>query len=164
MKYLLEPATDLLADQICEIWEAGWHEAHAKIVPASLRALRNTKSFYQRALENVDGTRVAIGNRAVFGFCMVKEDELYQMFVSPASRGSGVARALIDDTERRILTNQHNTAWLACAVGNERAARFYEKSGWVNVGKKFVDLDTSTGKFPLEVWRFEKNLRLRNGS
>lgn len=53
------------------------------------------------------------------------------------------AAALIGDAEARLAERGVETAWLACAIGNHRAARFYEKSA---------------GIFPLEVWRYEKRL------
>jgi ribosomal protein S18 acetylase RimI-like enzyme len=92
------------------------------------------------------------------GFCIVRGDELYQLFVSAPSRGSGVAAALIADAEARLSENGVATAWLACAIGNARAARFYEKSGWRRVGTVVDHLETSEGTFPLEVWRYEKSL------
>jgi hypothetical protein len=49
-------------------------------------------------------------------------------------------------------------AWLACAIGNARAARFYEKSGWAMARVETVPTETSEGLFPLEVWRYEKRL------
>ena len=50
----------------------------------------------------------------------------------------------------------YDTAWLACAIGNDRAARFYEKSGW-HIARTFVsELPVPDGIFPLEVWRYEK--------
>jgi RimJ/RimL family protein N-acetyltransferase len=60
---------------------------------------------------------------------------------SPNARASGV-----------------ETGWLSCAIGNHRAARFYEKSGWRRVGVVIYQAETSTGPFPLEVWRYEKRL------
>jgi hypothetical protein len=42
-------------------------------------------------------------------------------------------------------------------VGNERAARFYEKRGWSR-GTLTSQLDTPEGVFPLDVWRYEKPL------
>ncbi|MDX8354320.1 GNAT family N-acetyltransferase [Cognatiyoonia sp. IB215182] len=158
MKHFVGSATETHIEQIFSIWEAGWHEAHAEIVPPSLRDLRTRASFKERALQNVADTYVAVGDDVVLGFCMVKENEVYQMYVSQHARGLGVAQSLMSEAESRIHSNGHHTAWLACAVGNERAARFYEKSGWVNAGKQVVDLDTSAGTFPLEVWRFEKSL------
>lgn len=158
MDFTLEFPTRDQAGQICLIWEAGWHEAHADIVPSDLRDLRTKDSFFDRTLENLANTRIASEGSNVLGFCMVKENELYQMYVSRLARGSGVAQALMHDTESRISAAGHTTAWLACAIGNERARRFYEKSGWINAGHKVVDLDTRDGTFALEVWRFEKQL------
>lgn len=162
MDFSLEIATDKHAEQICTIWESGWHEAHSEIVPQRLCELRTTKSFSQRTADNLGNTHVAVGKALVLGFCMVREDELYQMYVSPKARGTGVAQALMSDAENRIRVNGHDMAWLACAVGNDRAARFYEKSGWINGGPEVVDLDTSTGAFALEVWRFERSLNQSN--
>jgi len=50
------------------------------------------------------------------------------------------------------------TAWLACAIGNERAARFYEKHAWRRVGTVMHQPDDSGG-IEFEVWRYEKRLR-----
>ncbi len=158
MGYALEFPTEGHVGQISTIWEAGWHEAHAEIVPSSLCELRTTSSFIDRAHENLALTRIAREGPNVLGFCIVRENELYQMYVSRRARGSGVAQALIADAENRIGAAGHNLAWLACAIGNERAGRFYEKSGWINTGQDVVDLDTSEGAFPLEIWRFEKRL------
>src|SRR5690606_22532903 len=93
------------------------------------------------------------------GFCMIKDDELYQLFVSASARGSGVAAALLADGEARLAANGIEAAWLACAIGNERAAKFYEKNGWRRVGTMINELETPDGLFPLEVWRYEKELR-----
>jgi GNAT superfamily N-acetyltransferase len=92
------------------------------------------------------------------GFCIVKDDELYQLFVAAQARGSGVAAALIADAEARLSDGGVEIAWLACAIGNERAARFYEKCGWRRAGIVVNNLDTPNGTFPLEVWRYEKCL------
>ena len=81
------------------------------------------------------------------------------MFVSAEARGKGVAQALIADAEKVLAKSGIETAWLACAIGNERAARFYEKSGW-RLARNFVsELGTPDGIFELEVWRYEKSLR-----
>ena len=88
----------------------------------------------------------------------MQKDELYQLFVAAEARGSGVATALITDAEARLAAAGVETAWLACAIGNERAARFYENRGWRRAGTMINPLDTPDGVLPLEVWRYEKRL------
>ncbi len=78
--------------------------------------------------------------------------------MSPEARGSGVAAVPIADAEARFAERGVETAWLACAIANHRAARFYEKSGWRLAGMVVNPAETSSGPFPLEVWRYEKRL------
>ena len=92
------------------------------------------------------------------GFCIVKDDELYQLYVSEVARGLGVAAVLLVDAETRLTAIGIETAWLSCAIGNERASKFYEKNGWRRTGTMTSQLDTPDGFFPLEVWRYEKDL------
>ena len=91
---------------------------------------------------------------------MLKGDELDQLYVAAEARGAGAATALINDAEARLASNGVETAWLACAIGNERAARFYEKSGWRRTESFVSHLDTINGPFDLEVWRYEKRVAL----
>lgn len=153
-------AEDRELDQLATLWHAGWHEAHAQIVPADLTRLRTLESFRSRLRAAFPDIRVAGQPGAPVGFCIVKGDELYQLFVAPASRGSGVAAALVADAEARLRESGVETAWLACAIGNERAARFYEKCGWHRVGTIANVVETAEGPFPLDVWRYEKSLTL----
>ena len=88
----------------------------------------------------------------------MKGDELYQLFVAAHARGSGAAVALIRDAETRLAESGVETAWLACAIGNDRAARFYEKNGWHRAETMINLAETSSGVFSLEVWRYEKSL------
>jgi hypothetical protein len=62
------------------------------------------------------------------------------------------------DAEARLVQAGVETAWLACAIGNARAARFYEKSGWTMARIENVPTETAEGLFPLEVWRYEKRV------
>ena len=145
-------------DALATLWYDGWQDAHAPIMPAQLAQYATRERFRERLLAALSGVRVAgqVGRPA--GFCITRNDELYQLYVSAAARGSGVAALLLADGERRLAIRGVKTAWLACAMGNERAARFYEKHGWRRIGNMINKLDTPDGVFPLEVWRYEKPL------
>jgi GNAT superfamily N-acetyltransferase len=145
-------------DRLARIWYDAWQDAHARILPAELARVRTLESFRERLRPALDHVRVAELSGDAVGFCMVKDDELYQLFVTAAARGSGVAAALVADAEARLAAAGIATAWLACAIGNERAARFYEKCGWQRTGTVINPLDTPAGIFRLEVWRYEKQL------
>jgi len=145
-------------EQLANLWHEGWHDAHASIVPAELAKFRTLESFRERLLEALPDIRVVGPPDAPVGFCIVKDAEVYQLYVSAGSRRSGVASALIANAEARLAASGVKTAWLACAIGNERAARFYEKHGWSRVGTMVNRLDPSSGQSLLEVWRYEKSL------
>ncbi len=146
-------------DRLARLWYDGWQDGHAKVVPAQLKRLRTLESFAERLRTGLASVRVAGPVGAPVGFVMVKEDELYQLYVSAAARGSGTAAALLDDGEASLAKAGVRIGWLACAIGNDRAARFYEKRGWQRAGTMINRLDTPEGEFHLEVWRYEKPLR-----
>lgn len=147
---------------LAKIWYDGWNDAHAQIVPAELKRIRTPESFVERMRAALATVRVAGPPGAPVGFHMLKNDELYQLYVSAHSRGLGVAAALIADAEARLAHAGIETAWLACAIGNDRAARFYEKSGWRRVGNMINPLETPNGVLNLEVWRYEKPVGLHD--
>ncbi len=151
-------AEEVEIDHLAKLWFDGWRDAHAQIVPAELTRLRTLESFGTRLRADLRNIRVVGPFGAPVGFCIVKGDELYQLFVSATARGSGVAGALIADAEARLSEAGVKTAWLACAIGNERAARFYERRGWRLVRTMVNPLETANGTFLLEVWRYEKSL------
>lgn len=143
---------------LAHLWYDGWQDAHAAILPEALTRVRTFESFWERMAAGLDEVRVVGPVGAPLGFYMLKSDELYQLYVSAQARGAGVAAALIADAERRLRERGTDTAWLGCAIGNERAARFYEKSGWHRVGTFLSRLETIEGPFELTVWRYEKRL------
>jgi GNAT superfamily N-acetyltransferase len=145
-------------DALAKIWYDAWQDGHAEILPAELARMRTLESFRERLEAALPRVRVAGPIGTPLGFCIVTRDELDQLFVSAQARGTGVAAALLADGEDRLSKSGVKTAWLACAIGNDRAARFYEKSGWHRVGIMVHHPETPDGNFELEVWRYEKPL------
>ncbi len=145
-------------DHLAALWYDGWQDAHAQIVPAELVRYRTLDSFKQRLCAALSEVRVVGPIREPVGLCLTRDDELNQLYVAAKARGSGLAARLLADGEARIRARSVKTAWLACAIGNERAARFYEKNGWHRAGNVVIHLEIPGGMFPLEVWRYEKAL------
>jgi ribosomal protein S18 acetylase RimI-like enzyme len=157
--FVVRTAAPSEMDALAQLWFDGWQDAHAAIVPAELARLRTLESFRERLVAAMPRIRVVGSKGAPLGFSMIKDDELYQLYVAAGARGSGVAKALIGEVEQRLASEGLPLVWLACAIGNERAARFYEKCGWRRAGTIVSELETKEGPFPLEVWRYEKALR-----
>ena len=147
-------------DHLARLWFDGWLDAHAAIVPEELKRLRTLDSFRARLRVGLPDVRVVGPSGSPIAFYMLKDDELYQFYVAAGARGTGVAASLIADAELTLARRGIDVAWLACAIGNDRAARFYEKCGWHRAGTMLNQLDTSNGVFELEVWRYEKPLKL----
>jgi GNAT superfamily N-acetyltransferase len=154
-------AEEVDVDHLVKLWHDGWQDAHATILPVELARFRTVESFRERLRDALADVRVVGPVGAPVGFHMLRGDELYQLYVSADARGTGVAAALIADAEARLAGRGADAAWLSCAIGNDRAARFYEKSGWRRVGTMIDHSVTDTGTFPIETWRYEKSLRPR---
>jgi ribosomal protein S18 acetylase RimI-like enzyme len=135
----LRPATPEDAEAVAAIWSAGWVDGHLGNVPDELVAVRTPESFATRAPQRVGDTTVAEVDGVVVGFTMVHGDEVDQVYVAPAARGSGVAAALLDEAAQRIAAAGHARAWLAVVPGNARARRFYERQGWRDEGLFTLD-------------------------
>jgi GNAT superfamily N-acetyltransferase len=145
-------------ERLSTIWYDGWRDAHAELLPAELGQDRSKERLRERLADGLASVRVAGPVGAPLGFTWVKEDQLNQLYVAPEARGAGVAASLVADAESRMRDAGVRTAWLSCAIGNTRAARFYEKSGWQCVGTNVERLSMTTGEIDLEVWRYEKLL------
>ena len=142
---------------IAELWHVSWHDAHSHIVPKELTRIRTPESFTKRTQRHLSNLRVA-GDGGIDGLCITKGDELFQLYVSQISRGTGLAKMLLADAERRLSFHGISRAWLVCAIGNDRAAKFYNKCGWDLTQTIIDELEILDGTFSLKVWKFEKQL------
>lgn len=152
----IERATVDEVSQVASLWHRGWHQGHAAVAPPELVASRVLAEFHDRTARRIDRTWVIRVGGVLAGFCMLEEDEVYQFYVDAAFQGQGVAAALMAWVEEALAGR---LAWLACAVGNDRAARFYEKSGWERAGTEIYPVEAESGPSEVQIWRYEKDLR-----
>ena len=150
----VRPATPAHADAVARIWREGWRDGHLGHVPAALVEVRTPESFSQRAADRVADTTVAVFDGEVAGFTMVVGDEVEQVYVSRSHRGSGIATQLLDNAVRTIGDAGHAVAWLAVATGNDRARRFYQRSGWTDEGAFHYAASTDSGSTPVPCHRY----------
>ena len=155
---LVRTAEDGDLEPLARLWWAGWHDAHAAIAPADLTRLRTLDSFRDRMGPILPRVRTIGPPGAPIGLHYLKGGELNQFYLAAEARGSGVAGPLMADAEAQLAVRGVKTAWLDCAIGNLRAARFYEKSGWRQAAAMAIPTETSAGSYRLYVWRYEKSL------
>lgn len=62
--------------------------------------------------------------------------ELSKFYVMPGQHGRGIAQALMAATIDEAVSRGASSVWLGVNDQNERANRFYEKSGFAAVGTK----------------------------
>src|SRR5688572_3448823 len=129
----LRPAHRHDVDAIVAIWHAGWRDAHLGHVPAALLAERGVRDLRARVPVRLPTTTVALVGSQVAGFVVTHGDEIEQLYVDAAFRGSAVATALLDHGES-VVARESPRAWLAVVAGNARARRFYERRGWHDAG------------------------------
>lgn len=152
----LRRATADDAPEVARIWYRGWCDGHLGHVPQALVDVRPESSFSERALRHVPLTTVATVEGVIAGFVMVVRDEVEQVYVSSAFRGSGVAVALLAAAEQEVAAAGHEVAWLAVVAGNARARRFYERQGWVDEGLFEHRAPHEDGPVPVPAHRYVK--------
>ena len=119
----VRPATEAEIDHLARLWHEGWGDAHGKLAPEGLVRARTLELFHERLVAAPDDTRVIGPPGAPLGLCMIKEDELYQLYVARQARGTGAAAALIAEGEARLAARGFATVWLP-ARSAMIAARF----------------------------------------
>ena len=158
MTHVVRKAEEAETPALGRLWFHAWREAHEPYVPAELTRIRTLASFGERLRLFGDALRVIGPIGAPLGLCVVKDDELNQLFTAPEARGTGAAQALIADAEARVAAAGHTAIWLDVVIENARAIRFYEKTGWRRKSEQVVGLDTLDQPFDLKVLIMEKPL------
>lgn len=154
---ILRAAVPADSEAIAEVWHSGWRDGHIGHVPDALLPHRHLQDFRRRVPPRLADTTVATIAGDVVGFVTVIEDEVEQLYVATAARGTGVADLLMRHGEQ-VIARRFDTAWLSVAVGNARARRFYERSGWRDAEAIDYRAEIAGGAIPVPCRRYEKSV------
>jgi len=156
MTELIRPARADDAERIVDIWASGWRDGHLADAPPELLAHRTRDAFVPRVAAAIDRTRVAEVDGEIAGFTMVHGDEVDQVYVDAAHRGTGIAARMMRDAAEQVRAAGHPVPWLAVARGNARARRFYEREGWTDTGEFAYPAEIGDGEsLPVPCHRME---------
>ena len=161
MTPVLRPARADDTEQLAEVFHRGWHDGHRGHVPDGLTRRRTLEAFRERVELRIAGTdevTVAEVDGVVAGFVMVAGDEVEQVYVDRAFRGTGLAEVLLDEAERQVADAGHRSAWLAVVVGNARARSFYARRGWRDEGDLAYDVVALGEHFTSPCRRYVKDV------
>jgi putative acetyltransferase len=158
MRPVIRKAEPADLDAVTRIWHSGWIDGHLGHVPPELVAHRSREQFASRARKRLGTMWVAESDGQAVGFVVVKEDEVEQLFVDRAARGTGVAALLMRRAESDIRSAGHRRAWLAVVAGNQRARSFYSRLGWRDTGAMSYEAETETGPIVVPTHRYEIDL------
>jgi GNAT superfamily N-acetyltransferase len=158
---VIRAANESDVDDIARIWQEGWADGHAGHVPEELYRHRTPETYPPRVIERIGATWLAERDGAALGFVVVIGDEVEQVYVDAAARGTGVAALLLEHAEHVIAGSGHERAWLAVVSGNVRARAFYERAGWHDAGAFDYEAETASGFVLVPCRRYEKSLTVR---
>ena len=159
---LIRPATPADAHGIAVVHVLGWREAYRGLMPQAvlddLSIVDRTEGWRQILAarergEEPEGPRsralVAAdpGTDRILGWATYGEPresgphggELWGLYAHPGLWSRGVGHALLTAVEESLRADGARSAYLWVLEGNDRAATFYERHGWVEDGEVKVE-------------------------
>jgi GNAT superfamily N-acetyltransferase len=155
---LIRPATPDDARGIAVVHIRSWQAAYRGLMPqpvlddltvtGSEKRWRSNLQPHRRGDGPRSRTLVAEVDGRILGWASFgdpREDEiadageLWGIYAHPDAYGAGVGHALIAAVEQALQADGHPVAYLWVLDGNERAATFYERHGWLADGATKVE-------------------------
>ena len=136
----LQDRTPQQIQQLLAVWEASVRATHRFL---SEEEIGRIKSYVPQALGGVEHLAAAQdGDGTLLGFMGVAEGRLEMLFLSPAARGKGLGRQLL-----QYGIEQYGVTELTVNEQNPQAVGFYTHMGFVTY--KRTDHDEEGGPYPL---------------
>lgn len=131
------------ADAFHAMAVASWMDAYAKILPADVVA--EAPRMISRAMaQRFDKFMAAFDGDQALGYYSLGDDPgdqnyLWHLYVDPTAQGRGIGAILHAAALDEIRARGCAFAMLDYVAGNEKAARFYARQGWIETGREVSD-------------------------
>ncbi|MGB4135380.1 MAG: GNAT family N-acetyltransferase [Microbacterium sp.] len=151
---LIRPATSADAHGIAIVHVRSWQTAYHGLLPQAVLddlSVADREKGWARIVEDPDAasrTVVAEQDHRILGWAsfgrpreqeLPDAGELWGLYAHPDAWSTGVGHALIEVVEQELRDAGHRTGYLWVLDGNDRAASFYERHGWVADGATKVE-------------------------
>ena len=138
--YAVEERTNALLDQLTRVWEQSVKATHLFLSAAEIAEI---KPYLPKVLLEIPGLIIAENEDGFpVGFMGIENRKLEMLFISPAERGKGIGKRLIQYAIEMFSINE-----VTVNEQNPQAIGFYEHMGFV--GYKRTDLDEQGRAYPL---------------
>jgi len=81
--------------------------------------------------------------------------QLQKIYVCDRAKGSGVGRSLVEKVVEEARTDGADALWLSVHEANDRAVKFYARSGWRDVGADLFSIGSLQLDYRLIVFDLE---------
>ena len=138
--YAVEERTNVLLDQLTHVWEQSVKATHLFLSAAEIAEI---KPYLPKVLLEIPSLIIAENEDGFpVGFMGIENRKLEMLFISPAERGKGIGKRLIQYAIEMFSINE-----VTVNEQNPQAIGFYEHMGFV--GYKRTDLDEQGRAYPL---------------
>ncbi len=138
--YELQERTPQLLECLLIIWEVSVRATHHFLSDAEVKQI---KSYVPQALQSVSHLIVAVDAAdEPIGFMGTEQNRLEMLFLSPAERGKGIGKQLV-----QYGVQQYGIQTVTVNEQNPQAVGFYEHLGFVTYQR--TDHDEQGNPYPL---------------
>lgn len=138
--YELQERTPQQLERLLIIWEASVRATHHFLSDAEVKQIKN---YVPQALQSVSHLIVAVdASDEPIGFMGTEQNRLEMLFLSPAERGKGIGKQLV-----QYGIQQYGIQAVTVNEQNPQAVGFYEHLGFVTYQR--TDHDEQGNPYPL---------------
>lgn len=138
--YELQERTPQQLERLLMIWEASVRATHHFLSDAEVKQIKN---YVPQALQSVSHLIVAVdASDEPIGFMGTEQNRLEMLFLSPAERGKGIGKQLV-----QYGIQQYGIQAVTVNEQNPQAVGFYEHLGFVTYQR--TDHDEQGNPYPL---------------